>query len=296
MKVNQNPDDLQEVQNYIVALNYGLQRLHELPLSLRFIKEIHEKLMQGVRGSHATPGEFRRSQNWIGAPGCTLNTAKFVPPPVDYLLDCMSDLELFLHNRQLPALVHVGLCHYQFEAIHPFLDGNGRVGRLLITLLLIERNILPSPLLYLSAFFEATRDEYYRRLLTVSKKGAWFDWLFYFLNGVAMQSEDALSRAERINGLLNRWKLQVASNSTRVPVAIVECFAMNPYLTLRKITEDLGIAYSTAQRGVLKLLDRKIIQQVGGSRRDRVYCASEILSILEEPAKIHADLEDEPFA
>ena len=158
--LKQNPDDLQEVQNYIIALDYGLSRLQELPLSLRLIKEIHEHLMQGVRGSHATPGELRRTQNWIGPPGCTLNTAKFVPPPSDNLIDCLGELENFLHDRQLPPLIHIAFCHYQFEAIHPFLDGNGRVGRLLITLLLIEQKMLPSPLLYLSAFFEATRDEY----------------------------------------------------------------------------------------------------------------------------------------
>ena len=151
-QAKKNPDDLQEVQNYIIALDFGLRRLTELPLSLRLIKEIHEHLMQYVRGAHATPGEFRRSQNWIGSPGCTLNTAKFVPPPPDNLMDCLGALENFLHDRSLPPLIHIALCHYQFEAIHPFLDGNGRVGRLLIILLLIEHKMLPSPLLYLSAF------------------------------------------------------------------------------------------------------------------------------------------------
>ncbi len=293
VSVNQNPDDLQEVQNYIEALDVGLKRLGELPLSLRLIKEIHEQLMQGVRGSHATPGEFRRSQNWIGSPGCTLNTANFVPPPVEYLMDCLGDFEKFLHDRQLPALIHIALCHYQFEAIHPFLDGNGRVGRLLITVLLIEQKMLPSPLLYLSAFFEATRDEYYRQLFSVSSKGSWNDWLIYFLNGVAVQSEDALSRAERINDLLSKWKLQVASAASHVPVDIVEHFAVNPYLTIKKIAQELEVAYSTAQRGVSKLEAENIIQQVGGNKRNKVYCATEILSILEEPAKIHAALADE---
>ena len=291
--VKQNPDDLQEVQNYIMALDFGLNRLSELPLSLRLIKDIHEQLMQGVRGSHATPGEFRKSQNWIGPPGCTLNTAKFVPPPVDQLMDCLGEFEKFLHNRQFPPLIHIALCHYQFEAIHPFLDGNGRIGRLLVSLLLIEQKMLPSPLLYLSAFFEATRDEYYRQLFSVSSKGTWQDWLSYFLNGIAVQSEDALSRAERINDLLNKWNRQVASTASSVPVDIVEHFAVNPYLTINKIAEELGIAYSTAERGVRKLLGENIIQQVGGNKRDKVYCATEILSILEEPAKIHADLEDD---
>ncbi|HCU07305.1 MAG TPA: cell filamentation protein Fic [Holosporales bacterium] len=291
--VKQNPDDLQEVQNYITALDFGLKRLDEFPLSLRLIRELHNLLMQGVRGAHATPGEFRTSQNWIGSPGCTLNTAKFVPPPVENLMECLGDLENFLHNRQLPPLIHIALCHYQFEAIHPFLDGNGRVGRLLISLLLIKQKILPSPLLYLSAFFEATRDEYYKQLFNVSSTGSWNEWLMYFLNGVAVQSEDALSRAERINALLMQWKLQVASTASQIPVHIVEYFAVNPYLTIKKISEDMDIAYSTAQRGVLKLEAEGIIQEMSGNKRDKVYCATKILSILEEPTKIYSSIEDD---
>ncbi len=291
--VKQNPDDLQEVQNYIKALDYGIKRLKELPLSLRLIKEIHGSLMQGVRGSHATPGEFRRTQNWIGSPGCTLNTAKFVPTPPDHLMDSLSELENFLHNRQLPPLIHIALCHYQFEAIHPFLDGNGRVGRLLITLLLIEQKMLPSPLLYLSAFFEATRDEYYRQLYNVSKEGTWHDWLTYFLNGVAVQSEDVLSRAERINELLQAWKIMVANNGSSVPIDIVERLAVNPYVTINKIAKDLGIAYSTAQRAIQKLEAANIIQKTSDNKRDKVYCANAILNILEEPTRINAKTDGE---
>jgi len=157
---------------------------------------------------------------------------------------------------------------------------------LLIMLLLIEQKMLPSPLLYLSAFFEATRDEYYKQLYNLSSNGTWNDWLIYFLNGVAMQSEDALSRAERINNLLNKWKLQVAGLASHVFVDIVEHFAVNPYLTVKKIAEELEIAYSTAQRGVLKLEAAQIIKQVNASKRNKVYCAIEVLDILEEPAKI----------
>ena len=287
--VKQNPDDLQEVQNYIKALDYGINRLNELPLSLRLIKEIHGTLMQGVRGSHATPGEFRRTQNWIGAPGCTLNTAKFVPAPPDLLMESLGELESFLHNRQWPPLIHIALCHYQFEAIHPFLDGNGRVGRLLITLLLIEQKMLPSPLLYLSAFFEATRDEYYKQLYNVSRDGAWRDWLVYFLNGVAVQSEDVLSRAERINDLLQTWKLMVASNASSVPVDIVDRLAVNPFVTINKIAGDLGISYSTAQRGIQKLETAKIIEKTSDHKRDKVYCANARLNILEEPTRINTE-------
>lgn len=291
VQVKQNPNDLQEVQNYILALDYGLNRLQELPLSLRLINEIHEKLMQGVRGAHATPGEFRRTQNWIGTPGCTLNTAKFIPPPPDHLMDCLGDLEKFLHNRQLPPLIHIALCHYQFEAIHPFLDGNGRIGRLLVILLLIEQHMLPSPLLYLSAFLEATRDEYYRLLFSVIASGTWSEWLIYFLNGVAVQSEDVLSRAERINSLLDKWKIQVAGTSN-VPIEIVQHLAVNPYVTTNKVADEFKVAFSTAQRGIQKLIDANIIQQINESKRDRVFCAKEILSILEEPTKISVEIDD----
>lgn len=290
--IKHDPHDLQEVQNYIVALDFGLKRLEELPLSLRLLKEIHYHLMQGVRGSHATPGEFRRSQNWIGTAGCTLNTAKFVPVPPDHLMDCLGNLEDFLHDRQLPPLIHIALCHYQFEAIHPFLDGNGQVGRLLITLLLIVQKMLPSPLLYLSAFFEATRDEYYKHLYSVSAEGTFNEWFIYFLNGVAIQSEDVLSRAERINDLLIEWKFKMASGSSEVPVQIIEQFAVNPYLTVNKMTDELDVAYSTVQRAIEKLVAAGIIKQTNDSKRDKVYCAVEILEILEEPTKINVGVEE----
>ncbi|MFM8808966.1 MAG: Fic family protein, partial [Chthoniobacterales bacterium] len=200
--VERSPEDLREVGNYVAALDHGIKRLDSLPLSIRLVRELHEKLMRGVRGDHATPGELRRSQNWIGPAGCTLATATYVPPPPDILMECLGQWENFLHDRTMPTLAHAALAHDQFEAIHPFVDGNGRVGRLLITLLLMERGVLPLPLLYLSAFFEATRRDYYGALNGVSERSAWEEWLFYFLNGVARQSEDALSRAQRINQLL----------------------------------------------------------------------------------------------
>lgn len=287
---NRDPDDLHEVQNYILALDYGLERLNDLPLSLRLIKEIHGKLMEGVRGAHATPGEFRRTQNWIGPPGCTLMTAKYVPPPIDELMDSLGVFEEFLHDRTLPPLIHVALCHYQFEAIHPFLDGNGRVGRLLISLLLIERNMLSSPLLYLSAFFEATRNEYYRQLYNVSAQGTWQDWLTYFLNGVAVQSTDVLSRAERINQLIQDWSIKVGGESSQTLQEIVRYLAVNPFLTTKKVAEHLNIAFTTAQRAVQKLEALDIIIPTTDRKRDRVYCAIKILDILEEPTKIDEDL------
>lgn len=206
-----------------------------------------------MRGSHATPGEFRRSQNWIGMPGCTLTTAKYVPPSPDELMIALGNFEIFLHEKTLPPLIHIALCHYQFEAIHPFLDGNGRIGRLLITLLLIERKILPSPLLYLSAFFEVTRNEYYKQLYDVSSNASWHDWLIYFLNDVAAQALDALSRAERINNLIVKWQLNVGNTSSGALQNIVKHFAVNPYLTVKKIASNLNIAHTTAQRAIDKL-------------------------------------------
>lgn len=290
-QVKQSPADLQEVKNYIIALDYGLQRMNEFPLSLRLIKEIHANLMQGVRGSHATPGEFRRTQNWIGAPGCTMMTAKYVPPTPDELITTLGDFEHFLHDRTLPPLIHIGLCHYQFEAIHPFLDGNGRVGRLLIILLLIERGILPSPLLYISAFFEATRNEYYKQLYDVSAHGTWQNWLLYFLNGIATQSEDVLSRAERINTIIDEWYTTTCgtSSSSVLHNIITQC-AINPFLTVKKVSQDSDIAFTTAQRAINKLEKLGIIQQTSEGKRGRIYCATQILAILEEPTRLNQEI------
>lgn len=286
--VERSPEDLQEVGNYVVALEYGVKRLKALPLSLRLIRELHEKLMKGVRGNHATPGEFRRSQNWIGPPGCTLNNAMYVPPPPTELMNCLGDWEKFLHESTLPPLIQAALGHYQFEAIHPFLDGNGRVGRLFITLFLVERSILPTPLLYLSAFFEATRRDYYGRLRGVSERGEWEAWLSYFLYGVARQSEDALGRAERINSLLDGWRKALAGVSSKVGVMLLDMLVANPFLTIKKAAERLEVAFTTAQRGIENLQKLSVVTEVSQAKRDRVYCAKAILDILEEPAKVKA--------
>jgi Fic family protein len=284
--VERSPADLREVGNYVTALEYGVRRLKKLPLSLRLTRELHGKLMTGVRGNHATPGEFRRSQNWIGPAGCTLANATYVPPPPEEMLACLGQWETFLHDRSLPPLVQVALAHYQFEAIHPFLDGNGRVGRLLITLFLVERGILPTPLLYLSAFFEATRRDYYDHLLGVSTRGEWPAWLQYFLNGVARQAEDALSRAERINSLLMKWREAISGTASKTPLALVDMLAANPYLTVKRAAKQLGVAFTTAQRAVGKLQSLSIVKEISKGKRDRVYCATAILNILEEPARL----------
>jgi Fic family protein len=284
--VERSPDDLREVGNYVTALEHGISLLKKLPISVRLIRELHKKLMQGVRGEHATPGDLRKTQNWIGRPGSTLATASFVPPPPGEVEPCLAAWEKFIHQSELPPLIVIALAHYQFEAIHPFLDGNGRVGRLLITLFLIERKILPTPLLYLSAFFEATRRDYYDGLRGVSAHGAWSDWLEYFLLGVARMSEDALSRATRINDLLVDWRQKMAGHSTDTPLRAVDLLAENPFLTITGAAAQLKLAFTTAQRAIQHLERSGIVKQVSGAKRDRVYCAKTLLDILEEPAHL----------
>ncbi|MYD99711.1 MAG: Fic family protein [Alphaproteobacteria bacterium] len=275
--------DLREVANYVAALEYGLDRLDTLSLSLRLIREIHGRLMRGVRGDSATPGEFRRSQNWIGPPGCTLDDASYVPPPPDELMDCLDALERFLHHEGLPVLVHAALAHAQFEAIHPFLDGNGRVGRLLITLLLAERGILPAPLLYLSAYFEETRDDYYAHLLAVTEAGAWEDWLVYFLHGVRLQADDALARIESLNILFDSWRGDLGDALSPRLNEVLSLFAESPFWTVGEIGKTLGIAYTTARRAVDRLEEAGIVSPSRPSRRNRVYCARAVLAALDAP-------------
>lgn len=284
--VERSPEDLREVSNYVAALERGIVRLKKLPICVRVIRELHEKLMTGVRGGQAAPGRFRKVQNWIGRPGSTITSATFVPPPPDQVEPCLAQWERFLNESQLPPLITIALAHYQFEAIHPFIDGNGRVGRLLITLFLIERRILPTPLLYLSAFFDASRREYYEGLRGVSERGAWHDWLEYFLLGVARMAEDALSRATRINSKVARWQSQVAGDSTKTPWRVVQLLASNPYVTAKVVAQNLGVAFTTAQRAIERLERLKIVRQTRKARRDRVWCATELLEILEEPAHL----------
>ena len=286
--VERSPEDLREVGNYVVALEHGISRLKKLPLSVRLTRELHEKLTSGVRGHHAMPGRFRTVQNWIGKPGSTVATASYIPPPPGEVEPCLGAWEKFLHESKLPPLVTIALAHYQFEAIHPFLDGNGRVGRLLITLFLIERQILPTPLLYLSAFFEASRRDYYDGLRGISERGAWNDWLEYFLLGVARMSEDALGRATRINQLLAQWQRKVSGETSNNPLRAVELLGTNPFITTKGAAETLGIAFTTAQRTIERLERVGIVKQVGEAKRGRVYCANTLLDILEEPAQLGA--------
>ncbi|MGB2894672.1 MAG: Fic/DOC family N-terminal domain-containing protein [Anaerolineales bacterium] len=274
--------DAHEVHNYVRALDYGIERLGSLPVSLRLIREIHAVLMEGVRGEHLTPGEFRRSQNWIGPPGSTLESALFVPPPVDEMHAAQDDLEKYIHtSSDLPPLVQAALIHYQFEAIHPFLDGNGRIGRLLIILLLIEWSLLSQPWLYLSAFFETHRTAYYDHLLAVSQRGEWENWLAFFLEGIQDQSEDAVLRIERLQRLRLKYHLLLQKERAvdRLMQAIDVLFE-RPILGIRQMEAAMRIPYRSAQRYVEKLENLGILREVTGRARNRLYQADEILTVL----------------
>ena len=273
-----------EVQNYVKALDFGLARLTELPLSIRLIREIHGVLMKSVRGEHMAPGEVRRSQNWIGRPGATLESASFVPPPLQEMKACLGELERFIHaDSDLPALVNIGLIHYQFEAIHPFLDGNGRVGRLLISLLLVVWEQLSQPLLNLSSYFEANRQVYYDKLMDVSRQGAWEDWLLFFLEGVAVQAEDTIHRIGQLDSLRTRYHRQFATNRNRKKLQkLVDYLIGTPITTITQAQESLRMgSYTTIQRQIENLEALGIVREVTGQSRNRVYRADEILKILE---------------
>lgn len=278
--------DTQEVQNYVRALEYGLERLETLPVSLRLMRELHQRLMDGVRGDFWTPGEFRRSQNWIGVPGATIETATYVPPPVDEMHTCLGQLESFIHTpSEYPPLIRLGLVHYQFEAIHPFLDGNGRVGRLLVSLLLCTWGLLPQPLLYLSAYFEAQRSEYYRHLLAVSQKGDWENWLLYFLNGVAEQAHEARMRVAALDKLRSTYQDRLRGERSRKRLLQALDFLFGqPIISVRLLQAGLGVgSYLTAQRVVEKLEQYGILREITGQDRNRVYQADEILHAIDSP-------------
>ncbi len=285
LAVHRSPADLKEVANYVVATEYGIKRLRTLPLSLRLVTELHEKLMRGVRGDSAQPGAFRRTQNWIGPAHSTPATASYVPPPPDELPACLDRWERFLHDRSLPPLLQAALIHYQFEAIHPFLDGNGRVGRLLITLFLAERGLLPAPVLYLSAYFEATRSEYYGGLRAVTERGAWDTWSAYFLTGVARMCEDVVSRAADLNRRLEAWRRRLAG-APRAALVVLDALGANPFVSAKSASAGARIAFTTAQRGIGVLEGAGILTRIAGDRRGRVYCARAILRILEAPPRL----------
>lgn len=271
-------DDVREVYNYVRATEYGLERIKTLTLSLRLIRELHEKLMENVRGGALTPGEFRRSQNWIGPVGSTPVNAPYVPPPVEEMLHALDALEKFIHtDTQIPPLVRIGMIHYQFESIHPFLDGNGRVGRLLIVLLLFEWKLLPQPLLNLSTYIERHRQEYYDHLLAVSQQGAWGNWLCFFLRGVSEQARDSLTRMERLQAIRARYQSIVVTgrNPERMSAALDFLFT-RPILSIRQAAQGLGIPFKTSRDYIEKLVKAGVLREITGHTRNRVFQAEEI--------------------
>lgn len=274
-----------KVLNYVRALEYGLERIKTLPVSLRLIRETHERLLEGVRGEQFTPGEFRRSQNWIGRPGGSLNDADYVPPPVDEMSAALDAFEKYLHfGNEYPPLVRLALINYQFEAIHPFLDGNGRIGRLLISLLLVSWGLLPLPLLYLSAFFERHRQDYYDLLFAVSEHGAWHEWVVFFLRGVAAQARDAIDRAKRLQDLQLGWREELAQS--RVPALLLrlaDSLFDKPVITIPEAQRVLGVKqYHTARAILMKLVEAGILGPAGESSGGRTFIAGEILKAISE--------------
>jgi Fic family protein len=263
--------DVEEVVNYVHAMNHGLARLSELPLSLRLIREIHAKLMAGVRGQHLEPGEFRRTQNWVGPGGCQLKDASFVPPPPEELAKALGQLELFLHDTSLPALIHAGLAHAQFETIHPFLDGNGRVGRLLITFLLCERQVLSKPLLYLSVYLKKHRAEYYDRLQAVRIDGAWEAWIGFFLRGVLEVAQAAHSTARQIEALRQEHQqlLQREGKSSANLLRALDTLFEQPIQTAAGLADKLKLSYPTANGLISRLQELNLLHEQTGYKRNR---------------------------
>jgi Fic family protein len=283
--------DVREVHNYVRALEYGLERLETFPLSLRLIRELHEHLMTGVRGEHQTPGEFRRSQNWIGTPGGLLTDATFIPPPPEAMREALHDLEHYLYaDATLPPLIRLGLIHYQFEIIHPFLDGNGRVGRLLIVLLLCEWKMLSQPLLYLSAYFHRHRDAYYEHLLAVSQKGEWEAWLRFFLKGISIQAQDAILRSRRLLDLREHYHEQFQNQRAAARLLqVIDILFARPLVTISDIADALDVSHQSATRYVNTLEEEEILHEITGQARNRVYQADAVLEAIISPLPGHEE-------
>jgi Fic family protein len=281
------PHDVGEVVNYVRAMNYGLARLAELPVSVRLIREIHGQLLQGVRGSHLTPGELRTSQNWIGPGGCTLAEATFVPPPPAEVPAALAQLEQFLHrDTGLPLLVKIGLAHAQFETIHPFLDGNGRVGRLLITFLLCEQRVLLRPVLYLSHYFKRFRAAYYERLQAIRDAGAWEEWLTFFLRGVAEVSGEATETARRILALREHHRAVITAQLGRAAGnghRVLESLYERPIVSVNDVQALIGTTYPAANVLVAKLTGSGILREITGQSRNRLFRYQPYIDLFSEP-------------
>ncbi len=291
------PADIGEVVNYVRAVNYGIDRLQELPISLRLIRDIHAVLLEGVRGGEREPGEFRKSQNWIGPGGCSLLQATFVPPPPQEMGTAIGDLELFIHNPSpMPVLLKMGLVHAQFETIHPFLDGNGRIGRLLITLMLCEQGILSQPLLYLSYYFKQNRQEYYDRLMAVRLKGDWEGWLKFFLRGVYEVSRQATDTAKRVISLREEHRRLVdgfrgAANGLR----LLDKLYYNPIINVKTAQDLLRVTMVSANNMVTQFEEAGLISQISPGKRNRVFAYQPYLDLFVDQETADVDVpETEP--
>lgn len=277
------PDDAAEVINYVAATNHGLDRLEQVAVSVRLLNELHAILLRGVRGSEREVGQFRTSQNWIGPQGCTLRDAAFVPPPPHEMLAALSDLEKFVHSDTgLPLLIHIGVIHAQFETIHPFLDGNGRLGRLLITLLLCEKEVLLEPVLYLSHYLREYREDYYTHLQNVRFKGDWESWLKFFLRGVAEVSREATDLARNIVELresdrdtVNSVFGRTAANAHRV----LEALYSKPMINVASVKELTSLSYPAANQLVERFVKAGIVQEITGRTRNRVYAYARYIQL-----------------
>lgn len=289
LEVELEPDarrvsDVGDIVNYVAAMNYGLERLGDLPLSLRLIREIHDELLRDGRGARATPGEFRTTQNWIGPAGAPLRQATFVPPPVPEMLASLDDLEKFLHAEGQPLLVKAGLAHAQFETIHPFLDGNGRVGRLLITFLLVHGGVLRAPLLYLSHFFKLHRSEYYDRLMAIRLGGDWEGWLRFFLRGVAETADEAADTAERIFELRERHRALVMEVAGANGLKLLSALFQRPLVNVNYVVDVADVTFPTANRLVARFEELGLLREVTGQRRGRRFRYEPYLRLFDEPA------------
>jgi len=287
-KPNVSLEDVEEVSNYVQAINHGLDRLEKgFPLSLRLLCEVHAILLSGVRGARNLPGEFRKSQNWIG--GSRPGNALFVPPPIEVLMDCLSNFESFMHDEKcnLPALIKAGIAHVQFETIHPFLDGNGRLGRLLITLLLCKEDILAEPILYLSLYFKQNRITYYNLLQQVRLHGSWEIWLEFFLEGITTSAKKAVSTAKQINILFKEdlLKIETLGRARISCIRVLDYLKKIPQISVPLLSSELNISAPTARSALTNLLGLGILVEVTGKKRDKIYVYRRYLDILEDGAE-----------
>jgi Fic family protein len=286
------PRDVDEVLNYVRAMNHGLERLAELPVSTRLIREIHEELMRGVRGGRLQPGDLRTSQNWIGPPGSTISTAAFVPPPPHVVPEALGDLERFVHEADdLPPLVKIALAHVQFETIHPFLDGNGRVGRLLITFLLTERGVLHKPVLYLSHYFRQHRQAYYDRLQAVRDRGDWEGWLAFFLRGVSEVADEAAETARRILLLREEHRSAITQHMGRTAGnghKVLESLFDRPIVKVGDVQAMTGTTYAAANNLVARLVDLGVLSEMTGYTRNRRFRYAPYIALFNDGAPYSA--------